>query len=372
MTRGTPSIDHPTSAHPSSDPNTPDHPTSDLATPDLATVGWYIHHHGAGHLTRFLAARPHLDTRVVVFSSLAAPDRLPRLTEWVRLDRDDEAERDASGTVIDPRDASPTVAGLLHWAPLAHRGHTSRMSVIASALAATAFAAFVVDVSVEVTLLVRMLGVRPIVVTQPGDRNDLPHDLAYRAAERILAPWPDNIPLSHTLTRFDDKVRRIGGISRFDGRGRVAPSTAGQILILGSGAGPSDPALDVHRLGPPWVDDPWPAICRAELVVSATGQNAVADLAAAAARVIAVPQTRPFGEQVETAARLESAGLAVVSRAWPTDAEWPPLIERARALRPEWAAWQVEGAAGRAAAVIASVSSMTSHTVFTPSIEAEV
>ena len=40
-------------------------------------VGWYVHHHGAGHLTRLLAVRPHLDADVVVFSSLAAPVAVP-------------------------------------------------------------------------------------------------------------------------------------------------------------------------------------------------------------------------------------------------------------------------------------------------------
>ncbi len=50
---------------------------SSAPTAEPSAVGWYVHHHGAGHITRFLAVRPHLDAQVTVFSSLAAPDPLP-------------------------------------------------------------------------------------------------------------------------------------------------------------------------------------------------------------------------------------------------------------------------------------------------------
>ena len=63
------------------------------------TIGWYVHHHGAGHRTRMAAVRPHLDD-VVVLSSLpgGADDA------WVHLAADDDGE---------PRDV--TAGGTLHW-----------------------------------------------------------------------------------------------------------------------------------------------------------------------------------------------------------------------------------------------------------------
>nr|WP_255521244.1 glycosyltransferase [Frigoribacterium sp. VKM Ac-1396] len=93
----------------------------------------------------------------------------------------------------------------------------------------------------------------------------------------------------------------------------------------------------------------------AEVIVTWAGQNTVADLAALGARAVVVPQTRPFDEQLTTAHALDRAGLAVVATSWPADDEWPALIERARGLRPDWSAWQVEGAAARAATVVAEV-----------------
>jgi hypothetical protein len=355
-------------------------------------VGWYVHHHGAGHRTRFSAVRPQLDADVVVFSSLAAPADLPDDTTWVELERDDTATTGADGVVRHPADASPTVGGLLHWAPVAHPGHTARLGRIAAAVAGAAadgrpFDAMFVDVSVEVTVFARLLGVEVVVVSQPGDRTDEPHRLAYDAASRVIAPWPVGTHDSSALDRVAPKVRWVGGISRQDGRlaaadvpaAAGAPAAAagpsstvvpGSVLFVG-GAGGTDhddlaaslaraaratPGTTWTTLGVDrWVDDPWAEMATAEVIVTWAGQNTVADLAALGARAVVLPQTRPFDEQLTTARALDRAGLAVVATSWPADDEWPALIDRARGLRPDWSAWQVEGAAARAAAVVAEV-----------------
>jgi len=324
----------------------------------VSTIGWYVHHHGSGHLVRFLAIRPHLDADVVVLSSRPAPTDLPPRTRWVALDRDDDVRTDAAGRVHDPRRAHPTAGGAFHWAPLHHAGHTARLAAVAATVAEQPLAAFVVDVSVEVAVLVRLLGVPLVLMTQPGVRDDAPHALAHTLADAVVATWPAG--------RADPTGLRpveVGGISRFDGRPRSGEPEAGRVLLLGGGsvgerAGVAGAAArDWHRLGGdgPWVEDPWQEICAAEVVVSAAGQNAIADLAAAGARAVVVPEDRPFDEQRATARELREAGLAVVVDAWPDDEEWPALLDRARALRPDWSAWHVAGAAARAAAVIASV-----------------
>jgi len=366
-------------------------------------VGWYVHHHGAGHLTRLLAVRPHLDADVVVFSSLPAPRTLPEGTTWRSLPRDDDSVTAADGTTRHPADPAsgtdPTVGGLLHWAPLHHDGHAARLAALASWIAEARPRAFVVDVSVEVTLLVRLLGVPPVVVVQPGDRSDGPHALGWGAAACLVAPWPEGLHESAALDRVAGRVRPVGGISRHDGRPRPdleagAPPVPvpGSVLVLpgGGAGGASDLAASVASaaaatpgttwtvLGTDgWVDDPWSALCSAEVVVSAAGQNSVADLAAAGARAVVLPQERPFGEQHATATALAELGLVVVPETrctpstgtttgtgsgkaaggvdWPPPDAWPGLLARARALRPDWERWGVAGAARRAAAVVAEV-----------------
>ncbi|NQX29031.1 hypothetical protein HQQ81_16925 [Microbacteriaceae bacterium VKM Ac-2854] len=305
-----------------------------------------------------LAVRPHLDAAVICFSSLPEPAQLPADTVWVLLPRDDTREGER-----EPED--PTADGLLHWAPLGHLGHRARLAAIAAVSAERQLAALVVDVSVEVVLFARLLGVPVVVVTQPGARDDEPHALAYRAATRIVAPWPSESMQPRHLRSRAEAVVYTGGISRFDGR---EPHERGRGVVLLAGQGGSnvsdaEVAAAAAATGEPWMllgrgawrEDPWPAIAAADLVVTWAGQNAVADIAAAGAHAVVIPQERPFDEQRATAAALDRAGLAVVEPVWPAAERWPAVLERARALRPMWQRWGTAGAAQRAAAAIAGV-----------------
>ncbi|MFI8633393.1 glycosyltransferase [Microbacterium sp. NPDC077663] len=317
-------------------------------------LGWYVHHHGRGHLTRLLAIAPHLDADVDCVSTLAAPPGLPAGWSWTVLGRDDDG--------ADPVD--PTVDGLLHWAPIGHAGHRTRLSVIAAAAVAGRWDGMVVDTSVEVTLFARLLGLRTVVVTQPGNRVDRPHLLGFAAADAVLAPWARGILSPPHLEALGEKVVYTGGISRFAGRDTAGVRTDGVVLLAGGGGAAVGPAAirDAEKAtgrtwrvlgGDAWADDPWPALLSAGVVVSWAGQNAVADLAAARAPAVVVPQERPFDEQRETGRALHRAGLAQVRDDWPAAAQWPDLIDRAASARPEWERWEVAGAPQRAATAIA-------------------
>lgn len=314
-------------------------------------LGWYVHHHGRGHLTRLLAIAPHLDAEVDAVSSLAAPAGLPAGWTWTVLDRDDDG-----GAPIDP-----TVDGMLHWAPIGHVGHRTRLSVIAAAAAERHWDGMVVDTSVEVTLLARLLGLRTVVVTQPGHRIDRPHLLGFAAADTVIAPWARGILSPPHLEALGDKVVHTGGISRFAARAADGPRSD-EVVLLASGGSVGPAAIrDAEKAtgrpwralgGGAWADDPWPVLATAGVVVSWAGQNAVADLAAARASAVVIPQDRPFDEQRETGRALRRADLAQVEDLWPAAAQWPDLIERAATARPEWERWEVAGAPQRAAAAI--------------------
>lgn len=323
-------------------------------------IGWYIHHHGRGHLTRMQAIARHLDAAVDCFSTLPRPEGLPANCTWTELPRDDDAHPDG------PADPDPTVGGLLHWAPLGHAGHRARLATLAAELDARPVDAFVVDVSVEVTLLVRLLGIPTVIITQPGERTDEPHRLAFAAATRVIAPWPADLSRPPHLTALGDRVVHVGGISRFADR---MPDPAGRgddVVLLGGGGGATLSGDDIAAAeratgrrwrvlganGSTWRDDPWEDLTTASVVVSWCGQNAIADLAAAGARAVVVAQPRPFDEQRATARTLRDAGLAVSLDAWPSADRWPSLLAEADALRPRWERWEVAGAAERAAAAI--------------------
>lgn len=237
--------------------------------------------------------------------------------------------------------------------------------MIASLAAERDIDAMVVDVSMEVTALVRVLGIPTIVLAQPGLRDDEPHVLGRRLASRLIAPWPAGMHGPPPPGAVE-----VGGISRFAGRRRTREPEPGTVLVLGGRGGfeLSRADLDAVRealpdhtvtvlgvAGAPWVDDPWDLLCGAEIVVAAAGQNSIADLAAVGARAIVIPQERPFEEQVTTARALDLHGLAVVAAAKPEAHDWPRLVAAARDLPADWSAWHVSGAAERAAAEIHAV-----------------
>ena len=274
---------------------------------------------------------------------------------WVRLDADD------SGDTFADADAG----GTLHWVPRHHPGLRSRMAAIAAWIDRHDPALVVVDVSVEVATLCRLLGVPTVVVAMRGDRSDRAHRLAYDAADALLAPWSADFPEPGWPASWSAKTWHAGAISRFAGR-PAAPrdASAGPLRVLvlwGSGGGPLSAAQLADGQAVPhttWriaaggldADDVWAALQESDVVVTHAGQNAVAEVADARRPAIVVADERPHAEQRATAAAVGATGAAIGVTGWPTAAAWPALLERAAALSGDgWHRWTHPDAAGRAA-----------------------
>ncbi len=327
-------------------------------------IGWYIHHQGRGHLARAASVRAHLDEPVVALSSLPEPAAHP-FAGWVQLARDDGGKP--------PVD--PSAHGRLHWVPLGHHGLARRGAEITGWLAANRPRVMVVDVSVEVTLLARLSGVPVVVMAMPGGREDAAHQLAYDVAERIVAAWAAPVYDPPFLHRHAAKTAYVGAFSRFDG---VAPAgePSETVLVLNGAGGTTVHRRDVDAAqaavpslrwtgvgvpGQEWTRDVWSSLSRAAVVVTHAGQNALAEVAAAARPAIVVAQDRPFGEQHAVTEALRSRGIAVGLDSWPDAAAWPALIETARDLGGAgWRRWSTGHGAADAAAVIASVGTVPS------------
>lgn len=311
-------------------------------------IGYYIHHVGRGHLHHALAVAARLDEPVTGLSSIPRPDDWRG--DWIQLARDDDAP------VVDP-DAH----GQLHWAPIGHPGLQQRTAAIAHWLADARPRCMVVDVSVEVTVLARLAGVRVVTFCLPGMRVDAPHQLGWDLADAVLAPWPSAYPhLCVGLQRHLSKVCFTGAISRYDGR--PAPHgerAADRGLVLGGLGGsteldvPDVPGWRWTRLsGRDWCADPWPQLTSAGVVITHAGLAAVADVAAARAPAVVVAQDRPFGEQGRTALVLGESQIAVVGTPRDHD-EWHRLVTHAVSLGGGgWARWSDGRGAQRAAEAI--------------------
>ena len=317
-------------------------------------IGWYVHHHGHGHLERARCIVRALGGPVTGLSSLPHPGA--PFADWVQLPPDD--------TATDPGDA--TAHGALHWAPVRDAASARRMAALTDWIARARPRAVVVDVSVEAALTCRLAGVPVVVVAQPGDRSDEVHALAYRLADAIIAPWAAEVYSPTWLTPWRDKTVYVGAISRFDDRRATAPEP-GVVLTL-SGAGgtwaDADGLAPVVPDLPGWtwevlaegVTDPWADLCRASVVVAHGGLNALAEIAAARRPAVVIPQARPFGEQTATARALQDAAIVASAPTWPTDAQWQELLTTATALGPAgWTRWSSGDGAARAAEVVRRV-----------------
>lgn len=310
-------------------------------------IGYYVHHHGAGHLARARAIADAAAGRVVLIgTSVGSPG----------IDLADD--RPASGA-FDGVDTSACRPEALHYAPLDHAGIRSRTATIVRWIEAQRPALMVVDVSVEVAMLARLASVPVVYVRLNGDRNDAAHLDAFRGAVGLLAPFHADLEASTTLPWVREKTRYLPGITatRRSGSddtrrtvlvviGRGGEAGDGEALARAACACPEwrwrviGPCAPVRRapanlaiLG--WVQDPDQEIAGATIVVGASGDGLVGSVLAADRPFICTPQDRPFDEQRATARRLDEVGAALVLPTWPEPEQWPGLLDKALALRPQ-------------------------------------
>ncbi|MDO5669995.1 MAG: hypothetical protein Q4G50_08335 [Corynebacterium sp.] len=310
-------------------------------------IGFYAHHHGSGHVHRCRTIMAALGGDSQLLSTDPSAD-------VVLID-------DAGASISTDLTAHDT----LHYAPPGHAGLRGRMAQLAAWIDEHRPRAFYVDVSVEVALLVRLMGVPVITLAMPGVRDDHAHQLGYRQAAAIIAAWPNWVPLPPHLHAHGARVQQVGGISRFSGPGE---NIDGDVVVL-CGRGGTDwsaghwdavqaacPERSFRFLGGDTaVADPLPYLTGANVVVAAGGQNSIADIAVADTPALILPQQRPFAEQHATADLLADAHLALTRHTWPEPEEWPALLSEAQSIDSRWIRWQTAGAAQRAADVIRKV-----------------
>ncbi|MEC3912436.1 hypothetical protein U5A82_18735 [Sphingobium sp. CR2-8] len=131
-------------------------------------IGYYVHHHGAGHLARARAIAAASGGRVTLLG-----------TGIGALGIDLADDRPVSGGFdgVDRADCRPDA---LHYAPIDHGGVRARTAAILQWIAAQRPSLMVVDVSVEVAMLARLASVPVVYVRLNGDRRDAPHLEAFR------------------------------------------------------------------------------------------------------------------------------------------------------------------------------------------------
>ncbi|WP_088185376.1 glycosyltransferase [Sphingobium sp. Z007] len=306
-------------------------------------IGYYVHHHGAGHRQRAEAIATACEWPVVLLGTgLGAAG----------IDLPDD--RPVSGR-FDGIDEATTRPAALHYAPIHHDGVRSRVARITQWIAAERPALMVIDVSAEVAMLARLASVPTLYVRLNGDRSDEAHLDAFRGATGLLAPFHRDLEMPSTLAWIRDKTTYLPGITATPHIN--APQENRILVVIGRGGSPGDGAAiaraaracpDMHWrvIGPVtvpvdqpanldlagWVDDPAREIADAGLIVGAAGDGLVGAVMAADRPFLCVPEARPYGEQRATALALDALRAAIMIETWPSPDQWPSLIDRATAL----------------------------------------
>ena len=326
-------------------------------------VGYYVHHQGAGHWQRACLIARAMRRPCTLIGTLAEFDR--GAAPGAVLDLSDDRLPEGG---FDGRDVAATRPEAFHYAPLALPGLRDRMAAIAAWIAEADPVLMVVDVSVEVALFTRLMSVPVLIVRLAGTRDDRPHLEAFRSAERLIAPFPQDLDGTALPAWVRDKTCYAGFLGA-NARPGPAPEPDGPIVVVfgrgGTGgtvaalaaAARAVPERAWHVLGPVtgaadgppsnlssnlppnlhlhgWVADIGPYLARAALVIGGGGDGVVAAVAAAGRRFVCLPEPRAFGEQTEKAAALERLGAAVVRPSWPEAAAWPAVVEAGLALDP--------------------------------------
>lgn len=312
-------------------------------------IGYYVHHHGAGHRTRASAIANHADGRITLIGTRLAGQTGEHAYVDIPDDRLDQ--------VFDGRDGSAERPSALHYAPLDHDGIRRRVSAITHWIAEQRPALMIVDVSCEIAMLARLASVPTICVRLGGRRDDFPHLEAYRSATAIVAPFaqalddpatPDwvrhkTVYAPGLIDRVATTVVDAGSVVVVGGRGgsaidgavwaRAARTTPDRIWqIIGDCPPVVDPPPNFVRVG--WVDDAPARIARAAIVVGSAGDGVVGAVLAARRPFICLPEDRPFDEQRSKAAQLVAAGAALLCEDAVT-ADWPRLLALAERLDPK-------------------------------------
>ena len=133
-------------------------------------IGYYVHHQGVGHWQRACAFARALRTPCTLLGTFDEVDLREAPCPCVPL------PDDRIGPEFGAIDGEATRPASLHYAPLDHPGVRARMGRIAEWVVAHDPALMIVDVSVEVALLARLLSVPTLVVhgsAAPAERLTL-------------------------------------------------------------------------------------------------------------------------------------------------------------------------------------------------------
>ena len=292
--------------------------------PNLPTVFFYVHHHGAGHITRAELLINKLQNSynvVVLYGDLKVKMALNKVckrgvfeklpSKWV-------------GRSSVQRNYNAAFEGIEYSEAPLERSIT--FNLLAQQYKPVLF---ISDVSAELTIMARSIGIPVLMQRHSGDISGDPTQVfAYECATKLYAPYPKQLETPHY--GYFNKTHYLGFISKYTGSESASKTGFGNhITLLITDA---QRAALIARVLTNYTDHVEVIGCHGEpikgvtykgmvaninqaitasVVVTSGGNNAVSQLLALGKKLIVIPENRPYQEQDEKARMLAKNNLAV-------------------------------------------------------------
>ncbi|WP_461139322.1 glycosyltransferase [Spirosoma pomorum] len=310
------------------------------------TIFYFVHAHGNGHRATFNLLYPALS----VFFKVIAITTNSDITEYLHKKHDVQVLELPPKYPVGYEIPEHTFSKAFEVTPYATEP-AGRAKALAEAIERYQPKAFYCDGVPELAIMVRGMGVPVVVVHLPGNvMNDPTQVFAHELADYIVAHFPAS--LEQANYPFAAKTYYSGYMSQYAGRGlaqRNRPDSSNVTILLGYDnydvsvlknitndqntqftiiGNKQDYTLNKNctLLGP--VKDIREAIA-GDVVISAAGQNTIAELLSLGKRLVLLPEPRPYDEQAVHATVLATQRIALLAEETFSAEQWQNVLQKA-------------------------------------------
>ncbi|TLV03975.1 glycosyltransferase [Dyadobacter luticola] len=317
------------------------------------TLFYFVHAHGNGHRATFNMLYPVLS----VYFEVIAITTNQEITAYLHQRHDVRVLELPPKYPADYEIPEHTFSKAFEVTPYAIEP-AHRAKALAEAIAHFKPKAFYCDGVPELAIMVRGMGVPVVLIHLPGNvMSDPTQVFAHELADHIIAHFPSS--LEQANFSFISKTYYSGYISQYAGRALTSSSRphfdqvtvllgydnydetvlqnitkdqSTQFTIVGNKRD-FDVGANCTLLGP--VKDIREAIT-GEVVISAAGQNTIAELLSMKKRLILLPEPRPYDEQVVHAKVLAEQHIALLAQENFSAEQWQNVLQKAKRFIPDY------------------------------------
>jgi UDP-N-acetylglucosamine transferase subunit ALG13 len=312
------------------------------------TIFYFVHAHGNGHQATFNLLYPALS----VFFEVISITTNNEITEYLQNRHDVQVIELPPKYPAGYEIPEHTFSKAFEVTPYAIEP-AGRARALAEAIERCQPKAFYCDGVPELAIVVRGMGVPVVLVHLPGNvMNDPTQVFAHELADHIVAHFPASLEQANYQYAF--KTFYSGYMSKYAGSASNHSDSHNVTILLGydnydesvlknitadqntqftiiGNKRQYDLAGNCKQLGP--VKDISEAIA-GEIVISAAGQNTIAELLSLGKRLILLPEPRPYDEQAVHANVLADKNVVLLAREDFNAEQWQDLLQKAKAFMP--------------------------------------